>query len=1014
MNGLSQLQNLLRDLFQLELADLDFGLYRLLHLKRQEVEGFLTEQLPHMVEQAFESAAGEERTFLEEEVSRLAARIKEEIAADALLPNGDVKSEFHDIPARAARNLIANYEAKRQQLQSVQAGEAQKVEVFNHLYAFFSRYYEAGDFIPRRRYGARETYAVPYNGEETFFHWANKDQHYVKTGEAFRDYAFAVEVLGGPFRVRFVLTEASLPPGNIKGDTRYFFPLPDQATWDEESRVLRLPLHYRLPTEKEIGQHGKSSKLQESILQGAVPKILDAVRDPALHAALSATVEENGDQAISLLFKRLRHFTRRNTTDYFIHRDLERFLKGEIEFYLKDQVLHLSDIEGDIQGKLRTLRVIRQLAEEVIKFLAQMENVQKRLFEKRKFVLWTDYLVPLKEVPRELWKEVLANKVQIQAWRTLFAIEPRKDLLNKGGKVTKQFLEEHPTLVVDTAHFGPEFKERLLAAFDDLDEATDGLLIHAENYQALRFLERKYAGKVKCIYIDPPYNTGNDGFIYKDRYRHSSWLAMMEQRLQLSAKLLHQDAIVLVSCDDNELERLKLRLSINSNLSGFKGTLVWKSRNFTDARPTTGISLDHEYILASGAGPTARFRGKEKDISKYSNPDSDPRGPWTSCSLLGKATQSQRPNLHYEFENPDTSEIYRCPANTGWICAKDTMLTYIKEKRIIWPRKPGGRPRLKVFLKELKSEFMGFPSVIDDVFTSEGTMELRDLFGAQIYTFPKPPELLKTLIEQCTELGSIVLDYFSGSGTTGHAAIDLNREDGGRRKFILVEMADYFDTVLVPRIQKVMYAPEWKDGKPKRLPTQEEVERTPRLVKVLRLEGYEDALHNLSTDETLKKEVPRANAHKEMLGGDTYRLSYLVRLPLEASASMLNLAALEHPFRYTIEVLSADGPRVETVDLVETFNGIYGLHVERLETWVNDEDKRSYRVVKGRDRDRHRVLALWRDMEGLDPAMERRFLEEKLKAEGPFDEKLINGDTATPGIRSLDGLFKRLLEEGEG
>jgi adenine-specific DNA-methyltransferase len=207
-----------------------------------------------------------------------------------------------------------------------------------------------------------------------------------------------------------------------------------------------------------------------------------------------------------------------------------------------------------------------------------------------------------------------------------------------------------------------------------------------------------------------------------------------------------------------------------------------------------------------------------------------------------------------------------------------------------------------------------------------------------------------------------------------------------------------------------MYTPEWKDGKPKRLPTKVEIERTPRLVKVLRLEGYEDALHNLSTDETLKREEPRAKAHRDRLGDHAYRLSYLVRLPLEASASLLNLAALEHPFEYTIEVLTEDGPKVETVDLVETFNLLNGLHVERLETWVNDKDARQYRAVKGRNRDGQRVLVLWRDMKGLDPATERRFLEGKLKSEGPFDEVLINGDTATPGIKSLDGLFKRLLE----
>jgi adenine-specific DNA-methyltransferase len=1012
MDSLRQLQDLLRELFQLDMADLDFGLYRLLHLRRDEVEAFLSQQLPQRVEEAFRSAAGEERAALEKEVLNLTERIRKEIAEDALLEDGEINQEYKDIKAKAMRELLGSYRAKREQFQSIQASEAQKAEVFNHLYNFFSRYYEAGDFIPRRRYGARETYAAPYNGEETFFHWANKDQHYVKTGETFKDYAFKLEGLSGSFRVRFLLSEASLPPGNTKGDTRYFFPLTDQISWEIESKTLNIPFHYRLPLEEEIEKYGKNSRFQEGILRNSLSKILDAVPDSSLQAALAATVEAKEDQNISFLFKRMRHYCRRNTSDYFIHRNLEGFLKHELEFYIKDQVLHLADIEGDLEAKRRTIRVIRQLAEELITFLAQIENVQKRLFEKKKFVLQTEYLVPIKEVPHQLWKEILENKAQLEAWKTLFAIDPKKDLFNQKGKINEHFLKDNPTLVIDTFHFAPDFKEKLLSHFDHLDEVTDGLIIHSENYQALRFLERKYAGRVKSVYIDPPYNTGNDEFIYKDRYRHSSWFAMINERLLLTQRMLSDGAVLLISCDENELPRLKLCLS-SLNFGGFTTTLVWKSRYFTDARPTTGVSLDHEYILGCGTSPAAKFQGKQKDISKYSNPDNDPRGPWTSCSLLGKATQRQRPNLHYEFHNPQTGDTYRCPPSTGWICAKDTMLTDIAENRMIWPRKPGGRPRLKVFLKELKSDFMGFPSIIDDVHTSHGTLELRDLFGNQVYPFPKPSRLIKSLAEQCCENHSVLFDFFAGSGTTGHAVINLNREDGGYRKFILVEMADFFYTVLLPRIEKVMFTPEWKDGKPKRLPTEEEVERTPRLIKILRLEGYEDALHNLTTEETFKREEPRSTAYKDKLGEDAYRLHYLVRLPLESSNSMLNLSALEHPFDYKLEVLTEKGPKVENVDLVETFNYLYGLHVERLETWINNKEKIKYRAVKGKNGEGRRVLVLWRDMEKLAPSVEREFLESKLKSEGPFDEILINGDSATPGIKSLDPLFKRLMEEGE-
>jgi adenine-specific DNA-methyltransferase len=1021
MNTLSHLQNLLRELFQLDLADLDFGLYRLFHLKRHEIEAFLAEQLPRRVKEAFQTAAGEDSAALERELSDLAKRVRTEIADDAILESGEINPEYRGIKAKAASALLHDYQAIREKLKGVQVSEAQQNEVFNHLYAFFSRYYEAGDFIPRRRYGVREAYAVPYQGEEVFFHWANKDQHYVKTGEAFRDYAFSVgDALGGPYRVRFVLAEASLPPGNIKGDTRYFFPVPGQSAWDEESKELRLPFHYRLPTEQEILTHGKNSKLQESILQSALPKILEAVPNAMLGAALSSPVEQKEEQEISLLLKRLRHFCRRNTTDYFIHKNLKGFLTQELEFYLKDQVLHLADLEAGVEGKLRTLRVLRRLAEEIITFLAQIEDVEKRLFEKRKFVLQTDYLVPIKEVPKELWGDVIKNQAQIKEWQDLFAIDPERNLFNQKGKVNRHFLSEHPTLVVNTAHFDPEFKDRLLAAFDDLDEAMDGLLIHSENYQALRLLEHKYAGKIKCIYIDPPYNTGSDEFIYKDRYRHSSWLAMMIERLSVARNVFSEDGCIFVSIDDNEVIGLKDLMNSIFGTQNFVASIIWQ-KVFSPKSTARHFSEAHDFILCFAKNgtrwtPNLLPRTAAAD-ARYQNPDNDPRRSWTSGDLTARNYYSEG---QYEVTSP-SGKKFRPAIGTYWRINYAKFLELDGDKRIWWGPDGDSMPRLKRFLSEVKQGIV--PQTLwpysEVGHTQEAKQELlsivKFLRTEDVLNTVKPTRLIKRILDIATDRTneSLVLDFFAGSAPTGDAVIRQNREDGGRRKFILVEMAHYFDDIILQRIQRAIYAPEWKDCQPKRLPTKEEVERTPRLVKILRLEGYEDALHNLTTDETLQREEPRAEAYKKTVGGDAYRVFYLVRLPLESSATLLNLSALEHPFDYKLEVLTDKGPKIETVDLVETFNFLYGLHVERLETWLNEKDSRVYRVVKGRDRDKRRVLVLWRDMGNFDPAMERHFLEKKISAEGPFDEILINGDTATPGIRSLDAIFKRLIAEEE-
>lgn len=285
--------------------------------------------------------------------------------------------------------------------------------------------------------------------------------------------------------------------------------------------------------------------------------------------------------------------------------------------------------------------------------------------------------------------------------------------------------------------------------------------------------------------------------------------------------------------------------------------------------------------------------------------------------------------------------------------------------------------------------------------------------------YPKSIHTVADSVYAVSNLSDLVLDFFAGSGTTGHAVINLNREDGGRRKFILVEMGEYFDTVLLPRIAKVMYTPEWKDGKPKREATPEEAQRTPRLVKILRLESYEDALHNLVAPSTLERAGQHEKTYKELAGEDAYRLRYWIELPLREAETCLRTLDLAHPFDYKLEILTDSGPVKKPVDVVETFNYLYGLRVRRYETWRNPEDSnREYRVVKAADREnKRRVLVLWRDMKDYDPKAERAFLEGKIvemEAQGEtWDEILINGDSPTPGVTSLDPLFKRLMMRGE-
>ena len=241
-----------------------------------------------------------------------------------------------------------------------------------------------------------------------------------------------------------------------------------------------------------------------------------------------------------------------------------------------------------------------------------------------------------------------------------------------------------------------------------------------------------------------------------------------------------------------------------------------------------------------------------------------------------------------------------------------------------------------------------------------------------------------------------ILDYFAGSGTTGHAVINLNREDGGRRKFILVEMADYFDTVLLPRIKKVTYTPEWKDGKPKRMATAEEAERGPRIVKVIRLESYEDSLNNIAFDDA---------AGQQAMQFDDYLLRYMLKWEARKSETLLDIEKLASPFQYKLHIHAGGQTSVKSVDIPETFAYLLGLHVQTRR--AHDDGGRRYLVYRGRI-DHRQVAVIWRETEGwaqTDYERDRQFVAEHKLAEGA-DEVFVNGDSFIPGARALEPLFK--------
>lgn len=362
---------------------------------------------------------------------------------------------------------------------------------------------------------------------------------------------------------------------------------------------------------------------------------------------------------------------------------------------------------------------------------------------------------------------------------------------------------------------------------DSVDfDTTENLYIEGDNLEVLKLLQESYLGKIKMIYIDPPYNTGKD-FVYKDNFTedkteheqesgqrdeygrrlvanpessgryHSDWLTMMYPRLKLARNLLTDDGVIFISIDDNEVHNLRKVCDETFGNVNFIGQLIWKSRQNKDNRNINGLSSDHEYILVYSRSNDVRiFKGTERKTEQYKNPDNDPRGKWVSGNMVGLLPEAQRPNCHYELLNPETGIIYDKP-KMGWRYDQKTMSRLIEEKRILWPENVDGRPRRKVFLSDVSKELPNFTSMIGEgIYTRNGTQDIDELFDDKFFDFPKPKDLIEILISQTTEPSEnqIILDFFAGSSTSAHSVISINSNDNGNRKFIQVQLPESIDT----------------------------------------------------------------------------------------------------------------------------------------------------------------------------------------------------------------------------
>ncbi|MDE3258794.1 MAG: site-specific DNA-methyltransferase [Gemmatimonadota bacterium] len=1027
-SSLEKFQDLLRELFQFECADLDFGIYRIMNHKRDVLKRFIVEDLPESVAAELEKDALATQSRAIDELNECRQRVVQALGTNAIDADGNLLEIHRNIP------LGEEYLEKQANASGAHGREALEASIFNHLYAFFSRYYQDGDFISKRRYSKRQRYAIPYNGEEVHLHWANSDQYYVKTGEHFQNYAFKSRRI----TVEFKLIAAYVERNNIKSDNRYFVPSNEAPTWDEESKRLQITFEYRPLTSQEKITYGKT-KHQDNIIEKAVLEIPSRLtHSTEAGAALMAERRKASDgRSVSLFEHHLVQYTRRNTSDFFIHKDLKGFLTRELDFYLKNEVLSLDEMEASgeerSEGWFQTMRTIRSVGGQIIGFLDQIENFQKMLWEKIKFITETQYCISVRCIDKVFLKEVALCNAQWEEWKELFHIDQVQSNLFDLGKDTThnrtEFLKSSPSLVLDTRHFSSDFVDRLLGSIDDLDGITDGLLIHSENLQVLNLLSRKYSGRIKCVHIDPPYNTQTSGFLYKNDYQHSSWLTMMYNHVGHALTLLVDDGLFLCHIDENEYERLHLMFDHFDIANA--GTMIWDKRNPMTAGG--GVAIQHEYVMwRTKTGKPINLRNKnirmmlnkadeltqeyggvtesaKREYANWVNKNPQLSGGEKAYRFIDKDGRIYRgvslrapeprsdPKFFQQLIHPVTLKPCPVPPN-GFSRTPERLQSMIESGEILYGPDHSTQPQQKRFLTTESTRQIS--SVIQNA--RSGKVDL-DALGLSNFPYCHSVDFYEELIGAASDsLSDLVIDYFAGSGTTGHAVINLNREDHGQRKFILVEMGEYFDTILLPRIKKVTYTSEWKDGNPKCAGTPNDARRSPRIVRYMRLESYEDALNNIDFE---------VGSRQQLFQFDDYLLRYMLQWETRHSETLLNVEKLSKPFSYQLKIHSDGETRQYMADIAETFNYLIGLHAKTRS--VHYDDDRRYLVYRGQI-EQQRVAVIWRETEDWQKAdfeRDRDFVAEQKLTEG-VDVVYVNGDSLIHEAKALEPLFKRRMFSG--
>ncbi len=741
-------------------------------------------------------------------------------------------------------------------------------ELFDRLYTFFRRYFsESGSIYFRFTPPHEHVYEKIYTDDrDVALFWKTHMLYYLKTDRLFRSMVVEVD----SFRCLFDVSTLEHKRANEKRELVYTF------KERREDGTLVFGVAY-----SERGTKTDLAEIRRAIKDAlGLKKYTDQVPS-----------EETLEQAFRL-------FERQSEVDYFINKNARKFLQEQFNLWLYQYVFEPEERRGTLwtEKRIRQLQVLKEIAYKIIDFIAQFEDELVRIWNKPKFVLGSHYVITLERIAAkaggmEILERLLAHPgmvAQVQEWRDLGMVgeDFTPEQLWVEDLMERRLHERYQYLPLDTKHF-PDLETAILTLFDHLDQELDGWLVHSENYQALNTMLPKFRERVKTIYIDPPYNTGSDEFIYRDQFRHASWLTMMENRLRLAREWMREDGAIFVSIDYNEEANLILLMKQIFGPSQYRNTIIPArvKKSIMERERVKSLNWGHGYLLFFGKTektsivPPLRLHGQKSKKER-----------WHAFDAPGI-----RPTMEYELFGR------KPPEGRHWMYSNERAMKMIERGELrLNPR--SGRVEYKL------SETKGI--LLDTNWTD--VIETDSKWG---FFTEKNTVFLERIISMVAEHEDIILDFFAGSGTTGHAVVNLNRGDGGKRKYILVEMGDYFHTVLLPRIKKVAFSDKWKDGQ-----AQPDGKGISHFVKYFRLEQYEEVLRKAHYQND---DVPF------FFQNDPYTQYVFLRDPkmldnAETGERVVEVIPEQNAIRVDLSKLYPD------IDLAETLSCLTGKRIRRI------------------------------------------------------------------------------------